>query len=191
VTQFSLFGAAAARPSLDDLGGLLLAGGHWVRAGSTARLSAVVPDRWRADALVAEFEHRGVATTEAIVPAEGGLGVRTAFAASLASHAAAWARGAREGPPSDFVLTAAGLRLWALAGGRYDEAGYLLATAEPDDLLHRTGGAALAGLGVAAVSLTRRSRPGWRVTSLRRIRRLGELVGEAPAGGAGNWPRTP
>ena len=40
--QFSLFGAAAAQPTLDDLDGVLLAGGHWVRSGDGARLSIVV-----------------------------------------------------------------------------------------------------------------------------------------------------
>ena len=35
MTQFSLFGAAAATPVLEDLGGVLLAGGHWVRTGGT------------------------------------------------------------------------------------------------------------------------------------------------------------
>ena len=48
MTQFSLFGAAVAEPCVDDLDGVLLAGGHWVRSGTGARLSVVVADRWRA-----------------------------------------------------------------------------------------------------------------------------------------------
>ena len=51
MSQFSLFGAAAAEPSLDDLDGVLLAGGRWVRSAGTARLSVVVDAPWRADAL--------------------------------------------------------------------------------------------------------------------------------------------
>jgi hypothetical protein len=191
MTQFSLFGAAVAEPVLDDLGGVLLAGGHWVRSGDTARLSVVVADRWRADALAAEFALRGVAAPddEAIVPAEGGWGVRTAFATELEPHAAAWTRGATEGPPAGFELTAAGLRLWTLAVGRHDEAGYLLATAETNDPVHRAGGAQLSRLGVAAASIVQRGGPGWRVTSLKRVRRLAELVGAAPAGAGNNWPQ--
>jgi hypothetical protein len=191
MTQFSLFGAEVAEPVLDDLGGVLLAGGHWVRSAGTARLSVVVADRWRADALVDEFAQRAVAETDddAIVPAEGGWGVRTAFTATLEPHAAAWTRGANEGPPAGFELTAAGLRLWTIAGGRHDDAGYLLGTAEPDDAVHRAGGAQLSRLGVAAVSIVQRGGPGWRVTSLKRVRRLAELVGAAPDGSGNNWPQ--
>ena len=191
MTQFSLFGAAVAEPGLDDLGGVLLAGGHWVRSGDRARLSVVVADRWRADALADEFAVRGVSTLDedVIVPAEGGLGVRTAFSAALEPHAAAWTRGANEGPPPGFELTPAGLRLWTIAVGRLDEAGYLLATAEPDDAVHRAGGAQLSRMGVAAVSITQRGGPGWRVTSLKRVRPLAELVGAAPDGAGNNWPQ--
>ena len=59
--QFSLFGAEAADPGLSDLDGVLLAGGHWVRSGPSARLSIVVADRWRAQALTTTFAERGVA----------------------------------------------------------------------------------------------------------------------------------
>lgn len=189
--QFSLFGAAAAEPTRDDLDGVLLAGGHWVRSAGTARLSVVVAERWRADALTEEFAQRGVPASDgdAIVPAEGGWGVRTAFAAALEPHAAAWTRGANEGPPPGFELTPAGLRLWTIAVGRHDDAGYRLATAEPDDAMHRAGGAQLSRLGVAAVSIAQRGGPAWRVTSLKRIRRLAELVGAAPEGAGNNWPQ--
>jgi hypothetical protein len=191
--QFSLFGAAAAEPTLADLDGVLLAGGHWVRAtgGSTgARLSVVVADEWRAVALAEAFELRGVATTDdAVGPAEGGWAARTAFAPELLDHAARWTRGANEGPPRDFALTPGGLRLWAVAAGRRDDTGYLLGTAEPDDVVHTSGGAQLSRLGVAAVSIAQRGGgPGWRVTSLKRLRRLVELLGEPPRGGEHDWP---
>jgi len=187
VTQFSLFGAEAAMPSLDDLDGLLLAGGHWARSAHGARLSIVVPERWRADALAAAFAERAVAGPDAIVPATTGLGVRTAFTEMLSPSAARWIRGANVGPPADFRLSAGGLRMWALAAGRRDDVGYLLATPAPDDVLHRAAGAQLARLGVAAVSLTQRGGPGWRVTSHKRLRRLAELLGPAPEGAAAHW----
>ena len=186
MTQFSLFGAAAAVPTVDDLGGVLLAGGHWVRATGTARLSVVVRDAWRAAALATEFADRGIGG-DLPQPAAAGTAVRTAFSADLAALAAAWTRGANEAPPPTFQLTAGGLRLWAIAAGRPDEAGYLLGTALPDDAVHRAAGAQLSRLGLAAVSI-HRGGAGWRVTSAKRLRRLQELIGPPPDGGAGNWP---
>ena len=191
MTQFSLFGAAVAEPALDDLDGVLLAGGHWVRSADKARLSVVVADRWRADALVEEFYVRGVGCAPgepAVTIAEGGLGVRTAFRAELLAPASRWTRGANEAPPTPFVLTAGGLRLWAIVAGHAEDAGYLLATAAPDDAIHLAGGAQLSRLGLAGVSISHRGGPGWRVTSARRIRRLVELIGAAPDGGEADWP---
>lgn len=189
MTQFSLFGAAVAEPSLDDLDGVLLGGGHWVRNGGGARLSIVVADQWRADALADAFAERGLACADAVVDAEDGVAVRTAFDQQLVPAAARWTRGANEGPPPDFVLTPGGLRLWAVAAGRNDEVGYLLGTAEADDPVHTAGGAQLSRLGVTAVSIGVRGGPGWRVTSAKRLRRLVELLGEAAPGGEADWPQ--
>lgn len=189
MTQFSLFGAAAAEPTLADLDGILLAGGWWVHVDGVARLSVIVEDRWRADALADEFAARGVEAEpdDGIVDAEAGFGVRTGFHRSLNARSAAWSRGANASPPADFVLTAGGLRLWAVAGGRRDDVGYLLTTALPDDVVHTAAGAQLSRMGLAAVSLAGRGGPGWRITSAKRIRRLGELLGAAPAGGQAAW----
>jgi hypothetical protein len=207
MTQFSLFGAAVAEPSLDDLDGILLAGGHWVRSGPRARLSVVVADRWRADSLAAEFALRGIADDKgggdepAVSPAESGFAARTAFRAELLPHADRWTRGANLVPPAGLVLTPGGLRLWALAAGRPDDVGYLLATSPagyarigggtptaPDGPVHLAGGAQLSRLGLAAVSIAYRGGPGWRVTSAKRIRRLAELLGAAPDGAEAAWP---
>lgn len=188
--QFSLFGAAVAEPVLDDLDGVLLAGGHWARLGGTARLSIVVADAWRADELAAAFIGRGIAEpTRAVEPAQHGISVRTAFSTALAPHAERWMRGANESPPSGFGLSAGGLRLWAIAAGRHDGAGYLLGTAASDDPVHTAAGAQLARLGLAAVSLQQRPGPGWRITSLKRLRRLAEVLGEPPADAGPDWPR--
>lgn len=188
VTQFSLFGAETAIPALEDLDGLLLAGGRWVRSGDAARVSVLVADLWRADALVSAFAERGVDGPDAVVDAASGFGVRTAFAPALLPHAARWTRGANQGLPDGFRLGPGGLRMWAIATGRRDEAGYLLATDEPDDRTYQAGGAQLSRLGVAAVSLAQRGGPGWRVTSARRLRRLVELLGPPPPGGEADWP---
>ena len=186
--QFSLFGAEAATPSLDDLDGVLLAGGRWARTGENARLSVVVADPWRAAALADAFDALTVGDTEPVLDAPLGTSVRTAFDDRLLVHAARWVRGANEAPPPGLLLTAGGLRLWAIATGRRDDTGYLLGTAEPDDAVHRSAGAQLSRLGVAAVSVAARGGPGWRVTSAKRLRRLVELLGPAPVGGETAWP---
>jgi hypothetical protein len=208
VTQFSLFGAEAAAPTLDDLDGLLLAGAQWVRSGDGARLSVLVADRWRARALDAAFRERGVAADGAVDGTANGtangtadgikevgsrFAARTGFTPGLLPAASRWTRGARLGVPSGFQLGAGGLRLWTIAAGRRDDAGYLLGTpaADPvsaDTALHQAAGAQLAHLGVAAVALTQRPGPGWRITSARRLRRFAELVGAAPPGAEADWP---
>lgn len=188
MTQFSLFGAAAVAPTRGDLDGVLLAGGQWLRSPDGARLSIVVADRWRADALAAAFEVRGVDSADAVIVTSGGFAARTARTAVLDPDAARWTRGASQGLPAGFELGPGGLRLWAIAAGRPEFGGYLLGTAEADDPIHHAAGAQLARLGVAAVSLGHRGGPGWRVTSARRLRRLAELLGPAPAGGAAGWP---
>ena len=191
VTQYSLFGAAAALPALADLDGLLLAGGQWVRSGAAARLSVLVADQWRATRWPPRSSTLEVGGDDAVVTTPGGFGVRTAFSPELLEPAARWTRGARQGLPAGFALGPGGLRLWAIAAGHRDESGYLFTTAEPDDPIHRAAGAQLARLGVAALSLSRRAGgrgPGWRVTSARRLRRLVELLGPPPAGCGADWP---
>ena len=61
--QLSLFGAEAGRPEAADLAGLLAGPGQVVRMGGTARVSIVVDDRWRAEALVAELGRRRLLAT--------------------------------------------------------------------------------------------------------------------------------
>ncbi len=187
--QFSLFGAEAADPQIEDLDGLLFAGGDWVRTerNSAARLSVLVADPWRAAALAAELAERSLESDTATTP--GGLiAVRTELSERLVPQAARWTRGASLRLPEDLVLSASGLRLWAIARGRTDESGYLLGLDEPDGQVHRAAGAQLARLGVAAVSVGVRGGPGWRVTSAKRLRRLAELVGETPPGAGVAWP---
>jgi hypothetical protein len=187
--QFSLFGAEAAEPVLADLDGLLLAGGDWVRIDQdrAARLSILVADRWRADALLSELRNRQLDSDTAEAP--GALiAVRTEITDRLLGLATRWTRGASLRLPVDLMLSASGLRLWAIATGRTDDAGYLLGVAEADGDLHRAAGSQLARLGVAAVDVGIRGGPGWRVTSAKRLRRLAELVGEVPPNAAGNWP---
>ena len=201
MTQFSLFGAAAAEPTLDDLDGVLLAGGHWVRsAGATARLSVVVADRWRADALAAEFDR-----------ARRRRGRRRRDAAEAASGCA------RRSPPA----LAAGRS--ALEPGRQPgAAGRLRARRRADCGCGRSRPAApttaatcsgrpsrttdppgrrravVPARGSPAVSLGRAAARAGGSPRRKRLRRLAELLGAAPAGrrraglagGALNMPRS-
>jgi len=193
--QFSLFGAETAIPLVADLDGLLLAGGDWVRAerSTAARLSVLVADSWRADALRAEFASRGLDSDTAPAPGEL-IAVRSAFSPTLAEHAGRWTRGASLRTPVDLDLSASGLRLWAIAAGRSEANGYLLAMADADGTLHRGAGGQLARLGVAAVDVPARgarggrSGPGWKITSAKRLRRLSELIGAPPPGAGADWP---
>lgn len=191
--QFSLFGAESVAPTLDDLAGVLLGGGHWVSrvdgasgAGRPARLSVLVDDPWRQDTLIVEFTVRGL-TGEA-VEENGRRVARTAFEPVLGEMAGRWIKGASIAPPADLALSAGGLRLWAICAGRQDEAGYLLGTASHDDPAHRVAGAQLAHLGLAGVSLGERGGPGWRITGTKRRHRLAELVGAPPPGSDSAWP---
>jgi hypothetical protein len=110
------------------------------------------------------------------------IAVRTEITELLVTQASRWTRGASQRVPDDLELRPSGLRLWAIATGRADESGYLLAMADPDGPVHRAGGGQLAKLNVAAVDVGVRGGPGWRITSAKRLRRLAELIGEPPAG---------
>lgn len=188
--QPSLFGAEAADPVIEDLDGVLLAGGDWVRTDrdSAARLSILVAEQWRAEALRSEFSDRGLTSDTAEAPGEL-IAVRTEITARLAPHALRWTRGAALRAPADLALSASGLRLWAIAAGRADEAGFLLRMLDPAGVLQRAAGAQLARLGVTAVEIGARTGVGWRVTSLKRLRRLAELIGAPPPGCGRDWPR--
>ena len=187
--QFSLFGAEAADPLVEDLDGVLLAGGDWVRTDgdAAARLSVLVTEGWRAEALRSEFLERGLASDTAEAPGEL-IAVRTEITTRLGPQAQRWTRGAALRPPADLALSASGLRLWAIAAGRAEEAGFLLRMTDPDGVLHRAAGAQLARLGVTAVEVGSRVGTGWRVTSVKRLRRLAELIGAPPPGCGRDWP---
>ena len=191
--QFSLFGAAAIEPSRADLDGLLLAGAQWVRSvgldgpEDRARLSVLVHPGWRSDALVEALAERDLPGE--VADAEGGLvAVRTPFRGDLVASAQRWTRGANVAPPSPLTLSPGGLRLWAMATGRADDVGYLIGTATLDSPVHRAAGAQLAAVGLAAVSIGERGGPGWRITGIKRVRRLAELLGDAPDGAGRHWP---
>jgi hypothetical protein len=193
VGQLSFYSAEACAPRLGDLAGLLCGPGQAVGfgAGAAARLTVAVEQRWRANALVAACAERGVvarvATTET-----GGQVVRTAFRADLVELATRWSDGAAKAVPAGFGLAGGTLRLWALVAGRWAESGYLLGLDPTGPPTYRPliRGLLRAGLSVALVDDDPVG-PALRVSGVRRLARLVELVGDAPTGvPEHDWPAT-
>lgn len=186
-------------PRVADLAGVLCGPGQAVGfgAGTAARLSVVLAQRWRAAALVAECARRGVDAVASLTD-DGEPFVRTAFRADLVGLATAWlpdpSGGSRAGEgkrvPERFRIDGVTLRLWALVAGRWSEAGYLLGLDPLHPLTHEplVTALALAGLPVVLVDAGAGG-PAVRVSGVRRLARLVELVGAAPRGVPGHdWP---
>ena len=186
--QLSFFSAAARAASPQDVDGLLCGPGQIVRQGALARVSVVV-DAGRAPPLSFALRDAGLATDTA--PAPGGqLSVRTAFDQALAGVAQAWSGGGGKRAPAGLVLDGPRLRFWALACGAKGPGGYAFALGPQDDAVWPAVGAALAAAGLTAVFVgPRADGPAYRVTGVRRLERLRELVGDRPEGVAPDlWP---
>jgi hypothetical protein len=187
--QLSLFGATAREPALADLDGLLAGNGQVVRREQTARLSVVVPERWRADVLAAAMaDLLGIEAETG--PAELGLTVRTPWLAELLPIADGWTHGAVKMPPPGWVLDGARLRWWCLAEGVAAPEMYTLHLGASDQQSWLAVGSALAIAGVPGVLVgPRADGPAYRIVGRRRLGRLVELVGDPPAGVPSTaWP---
>lgn len=189
--QPSLFSALARAADPGDLAGLLCAQGqaHGFGRGAAARVSVVVPDRWRAVGIALACADRGLAT-ESGRTAEEHYWVRTAFVAGLCPLAAAWTKGAVKAVPPTWQLDGESLRLWVLAAGAPDGRGYVLGLDPHAPGTHGPLAGAVAAIGLAATPLgPRAGGPALRVAGRRRLTRLAELVGEPPsAAPPGQWP---
>ncbi len=191
-TQLSLFDADLARPEPAHLEGLLVGPGQVVRMGGTARVSVLVTQSWRAEALLSEFNARGLGGEAVPSPAvEGTLTVRTPFKTALGPLAQRWLQGALKAPPAGLTLDGPRLRLWAIAAGVADGHGYLLALGQSDTHMWDLVGDLLAAVGLPAQLLgPRAGGPAYRIVGSRRLARLGELVGRPPIQAPpGVWPR--
>jgi hypothetical protein len=200
VSQLSLFSAEARPAGVADLAGLLCGPGQALRfgAGDTARISIVLPDPARADAVVAACAAAGVPVMP-VRTESGTIALRTAFRRDLVELATRWTRGATKAVPPGMQLDGPVLRMWALAAGWPDgRGGYLLALDPhaPETYLPLVAAATRAGIPPARVGrpvgiATRRVDAALRVTGVQRVRRLVELVGTPPPGlAAGQWPRS-
>ncbi len=166
-----------------------MAGAGLVQRGAEARLSIVLGEQWRARVIMEAFDLRGL-PGEQVRTFDGQFSVRTPFHRSVAPLAARWSRGSSKLPPPDWQLTAARVRLWALAAGRADPSGYLLGLGRTDEACWAPAGMALAAAGLAGTLLgPRADGPAYRIVGQRRTRRLRELTGAPPEHApAGTWP---
>lgn len=188
--QLSFLTAGVRPPVVDDLEGLLLGVAQLVRLGGTARLSVLVEAPWRVGQVQAAYAERGLRGEAAPADDEGVISVRTPFSRTLGPVAQRWVRGAVKSVPVGFVLDGSRLRLWAIGAGRRDDHGYLLRLSPHDPQVWDAAGAALARGGLAGTFVgPRAGGPAYRITGRRRMVRLGEYVGERPAGAPPeDWP---
>ncbi|HEX5405335.1 MAG TPA: hypothetical protein VFX16_23915 [Pseudonocardiaceae bacterium] len=187
--QLSFYSAEASAPRLADLAGVLCGPGQATGfgAGTAARLTVPVDQRWRAVALVAACAERGVGATVSTTE-DGRRVVRTAFRADLVGLASHWQAGATKSVPERFVMDGVTLRLWALVAGRWSESGYLLGLDPDSPWTHLPLVTALVRAGMS-LALVDDGGPALRVAGARRLGRLVELVGVPPPGVPGHdWP---
>ena len=195
VSQLSFFSAESVPPAVADLTGILAAPGQVVLVsgpqGPTARLSVVVDELWRADALAEMIADAGlvpeIARTDENTPL-----VRTALDARLVAIAEQWTRGAVKTVPPQWLPGPRELRAWALAAGTADADRYLLGLDPHAPDTHSALASAMMRVGIAPTLIgTRGSRPALRISGRRRLSRLVENVGEPPEGAEAllQWPR--
>ena len=195
VSQLSFFSAEAVPPAVADLTGLLAAPGQVVLVGAGkdqgARLSVVVDDLWRAEALAEMITDAGLRSEIARTDENTPL-VRTAVEPRLVPIAAEWTRGAVKTVPPQWLPGPRELRAWVLAAGTLEPSGYLLGLDPHAQDTHSPLASAMMRIGIAPTLIgTRGSHPALRISGRRRLTRLVETVGEPPveAEALSQWPR--
>jgi hypothetical protein len=191
VSQLSFFSAESVPPAVADLTGLLATTGQVVVVGGGARLSVVVDDFWRAEALAEMISETGL-EAEITRTDENNPLVRTAVDTRLSGIAAAWTRGAVKTVPPQWLPGARELRAWTLAAGTPEADRYLLGLDPHAPDTHSPLASALMRVGIAPTLIgTRGARPALRISGRRRLSRLVENVGEPPnqIEALSAWPR--
>ncbi|QUD82049.1 hypothetical protein J8M97_20265 [Gordonia polyisoprenivorans] len=192
--QLAFFSAETDEPAIDDLAGLLAGPGQSapVYAGADpigTRVSVIVAERWRADAIVAQVRTVGL-DAEVITSDEGNPLARTAPSPRLDELHRRWSTGAVKTMPTAWVPTPHALRFWVLAAGRTDPTGqYVLGLDAHCPDSHPVLATALMRVGIAPTLVGNRiGAPALRV-GRRRLARLAEYVGPPPPGAtAREWP---
>jgi hypothetical protein len=195
VSQLSFFSAESVPPAVADLTGMLAAPGQVVLVGSGpqtgARLSVVVEQVWRAEALAEMIVEAGLQPEIARTDENNPL-VRTAVDARLVAIAADWTRGAVKTVPPQWLPGPRELRAWTLASGTPEADRYLLGLDPHAPDTHSPLASAMMRVGIAPTLIgTRGSRPALRISGRRRLSRLVENVGEPPGimDAFAQWPR--
>jgi hypothetical protein len=190
MSQLSLFGAMAREPALVDIEGLLAGNAQLVRRDDAARLSIVVSESWRIDALIHEMRS-SLGLQAEVGPAEAGMTVGTPWLSELRETADAWFRGAVKCPPAGWVLDGARLRWWCISSGSGKPGMYSLALGANDEHGWLAVGSALSAVGVPGVLVgPRADGPAYRIVGRKRLARLVELVGDRPDGvPVDDWPQ--
>lgn len=191
VSQLSFFSAESVPPAVADLTGVLAAAGQVVVVGDGARLSVVVDELWRADALAEMMTAAGL-TAEITRTEEETPLVRTAIDPRLLGIAAQWTRGAVKTVPNQWLPGPRELRAWTLASGSPEADRYLLGLDPHAPDTHSALASALMRVGIAPTLIgTRGARPALRISGRRRLLRLVENVGEPPEGSEAlaAWPQ--
>ena len=191
MSQLSFFSAESVPPAVTDLTGVLAAAGQVVLLDGGARLSVVVDQLWRAEALAEMIDDAGlvpeITRTEEDTPL-----VRTAVDPRLRRIAAEWTGGAVKTVPPLWLPGPRELRAWILAAGGPDADHYLLGLDPHAPDTHSPLASALMRVGIAPTLIgTRGARPALRISGRRRLSRLVENVGEPPdaAEALACWPR--
>ena len=186
----SFFSAGARPAAVDDLEGLLCGPGQVVRQDDSARISVIVREDWRVDALLAALTALDLDGGTADAHEEGGTAVRTPFDARLVPLAERWSGAGTKKAPLDLTLDGPRLRWWTMAAGHLDPQGYVLRLGPQDELVWPAVGAALVRAGLPAAQIgPRADGPAYRINGRRRLARLRELVGERPPGVPDDvWP---
>ena len=190
MSQLSFFSAESVPPAVTDLTGVLAASGQAVLVGRGARLSVVVEDLWRAEAL-AEMIHEAGLEPDLTRTDEDTPLVRTPADPRLVPIAREWTRGAVKTVPRQWLPGPRELRAWVLAAGTPDADRYLLGLDPHAPDTHSPLASALMRVGIAPTLIgTRGTRPALRISGRRRLSRLVENVGEPPdnVDALSQWP---
>ncbi|OBK21192.1 hypothetical protein [Mycobacterium asiaticum] len=191
MSQLSFFAAESVPPAVEDLCGLLAAPGQVVVVGSGARLSVVVEESWRAQALAEMIREAGLVAEITRTDEDTPL-VRTGVDPLLRPIAAEWTRGAVKTVPPRWLPGPRELRAWTLAAGNPEGDRYLLGLDPHAPDTHSPLASAMMRVGIAPTLIgTRGARPALRISGRRRLSRLVENVGDPPdsSEAVAQWPR--
>lgn len=186
----SLFSAETEDPAIDDLAGLLAAQGQSLHTPVGARISVVVPDLWRAQAISADIQAIGF-EAEVAQSEDGRPLARTEANPRFTALHRRWTSGAVKTVPEGWTPSPRALRLWVLAAGRPDGAHYALGLDAHAPDTHAGLATALMRIGIAPTLVgTNGAHPALRITGRKRRTRLLETIGASPPGAeaASAWP---